>query len=33
MRIECDVCGEYGIEVIGDVELSCEICEERKDEN
>lgn len=30
MRIKCDECGEYGIELIGDEELSCEVCEDRK---
>ena len=26
--IECDKCGEFGIEVIGDKELGCEFCSE-----
>jgi len=25
--IQCEKCGEYAIEVIGDQELSCENCE------
>ena len=25
--IKCDKCGEYGIELLGDIELGCESCE------
>jgi len=29
--IKCDKCGEYGIELIGDVELGCETCLNQED--